>query len=49
MHLKIYRSAGTGAYMQKGTASRLMVASRSKVSFDQMVTPVLEIMDASLY
>jgi hypothetical protein len=34
--------------MQKGTASRVMVASRPK-DFDQMAVPVMEIMDSSLY
>jgi hypothetical protein len=38
------RSAGNGAYALKRTTSREMVASRPKVSFDQVVTP-----DGSLY
>jgi hypothetical protein len=33
MHLKNGRSAGNGAYEQKETFSRVMVASRPKVSF----------------
>jgi hypothetical protein len=33
MHLKNGISAGKGAYVQKGTTSRVMVASRPKVSF----------------
>jgi hypothetical protein len=33
MHLKHGRSAGNGAYVWKGTTSRVMVASRPKVSF----------------
>jgi hypothetical protein len=43
------RSAGNGTYGRKGTTSRVMVASRPKVSFDQMAAPVLEIMDGSMY
>jgi hypothetical protein len=35
------RSAGNGAYWRKGTTSRVMVASRPKVSFDEMAAPVL--------
>jgi hypothetical protein len=31
--LKNVRSAGDGVYARKGTSSRMMVASRSKVSF----------------
>jgi hypothetical protein len=31
--------------VMKRTTSRVMVASRSKISFDQMAAPVLEIMD----
>jgi hypothetical protein len=42
------RSAGSGAYTQKGTTSRVMVASRTTVSFNQMAAPVLEIFDGSL-
>jgi hypothetical protein len=38
-------SAGKNAYMWKGTTSRVMLASRPKVSFDQMTAPVPEIMD----
>jgi hypothetical protein len=33
IHLKSGRSAGNGAYVRKGSISRVMVASRSKVSF----------------
>jgi hypothetical protein len=33
MHLKHGRGAGNGAYRRKGTISRVMVASRPKVSF----------------
>jgi hypothetical protein len=33
MHLQNFRSAGNGAYERKGTTSRVMVASRPKVSF----------------
>jgi hypothetical protein len=33
MHLKNGRSAGNGAYARKGTTSKVMVASRLKVSF----------------
>jgi hypothetical protein len=33
MHLKIGRSAGNSAYVQMGISSRVMVASRPKVSF----------------
>jgi hypothetical protein len=34
--------------VRKGTISRVMVASRPKVSFDQMAAPVPEIMGGSL-
>jgi hypothetical protein len=37
------------AYVQQGTTSKVMVASRPKVSFDQMAAPIPEIMDGSLY
>jgi hypothetical protein len=47
MHLKNDRSAGNGAYARKRTTSRVKVASRLKVSFDQMAEPVPEIMDGS--
>jgi hypothetical protein len=33
----------------EGTTSRLIVVSRSKVSFDRMAAPGPEIMDGSLY
>jgi hypothetical protein len=33
MHLKNGINTGNGAYMQKGTSSRVIVASRPKVSF----------------
>jgi hypothetical protein len=41
------RSAGNGACAWKGTTSRVMVASRPKVSFPQMVGPVPQISDSS--
>jgi hypothetical protein len=37
-----------GAYVWKGTTSRVMVAVRHKVGFDQMASPVPEIIDGSL-
>jgi hypothetical protein len=40
------RSVGNGAYAQKGTTSRVMVARRPKVN--QLAAPVPEIMDGSL-
>jgi hypothetical protein len=43
------RNTGNDAYMQKGTTSRVMVASRHKVSFYQIAALVPEIMDGSLY
>jgi hypothetical protein len=46
MHLKNGRSAENRAYMQKGATSRVMAASRPKVSFDQMAAPIPEIMDS---
>jgi hypothetical protein len=49
MRLKYGRSTGDSAYARKGTTSRVIVASRSKVSFDQMPTPASEIMDGSLF
>jgi hypothetical protein len=39
------RSTGNGAYMWKGTVSRVMVVSRPEVSFEQMAASVPEIMD----
>jgi hypothetical protein len=45
MHLKNGGSTENGEYMQKGTALRVVVASRLKVSFDQMAASVPEIMD----
>jgi hypothetical protein len=48
MHLKNDRSAGIGAYMQKGTTSSVTVASRPEISFDQMAAPVPEIINGSL-
>jgi hypothetical protein len=45
---KTGRSAVKGAYTRKGIISRVMVASRPKVSFDKMAAPVPEIMDMSL-
>jgi hypothetical protein len=38
------RRSGNGAQARKGTTSRVMVARRSKVSFDQMAAQVPEIM-----
>jgi hypothetical protein len=32
-----------------GSTTRVMVASRPKINFDQMTAPVPEIMDSSLY
>jgi hypothetical protein len=49
MHLKTVRSAGNGACALKGTTSRLMMARRPKVSFDQTAAPVPKIMDCSFY
>jgi hypothetical protein len=43
------RSAWNGAYMQKGTTLRVMVASRPKVIFDQITATVPEITDITLY
>jgi hypothetical protein len=45
--LKNGRSAGNGVYMQKGTTSRVMGASRPKLVIYQMAARVLEIMDTS--
>jgi hypothetical protein len=46
MHLeKNDRSAGNGGYAWKGITSRVMVASRPEIKFDQMAAPVPEIMD----
>jgi hypothetical protein len=42
------RSAGNDPYARKGTTTGVMVASRPKVIFDQMATPVPEIIDGSL-
>jgi hypothetical protein len=39
------RSAGNGEYALKGTTSRVIVASKPKVNFDQIAVPVPEIMD----
>jgi hypothetical protein len=44
MHCKNSRSAGNGVFQLNGTTSRVMVASRAKVVFDQMAEPVPEIM-----
>jgi hypothetical protein len=49
MHLKNGRSIGNDPYMWKGITSRVIVASRPKVSFDQMAAPVPEIMDDSIW
>jgi hypothetical protein len=43
------RRAGNGSCVWKGGYSRVMMASRPKVSFDQMAAPVPEIMAGSLY
>jgi hypothetical protein len=43
------RRGGNSAYARKGTASKVTVGSRPKVSFDQMAAPVPEIMDGYLY
>jgi hypothetical protein len=43
------RSNGNSAYAPKGSTSKVMVASRSKVSFHQMAAPVQDIMDGFLY
>lgn len=43
------RSAGNGAYERKRTIWKVMVANIAKVSFDQMVILVSEIIDTSLY
>jgi hypothetical protein len=42
-------SAGNGAYERMGTAWRVMVASRPKIIFGEMITPVPEIIDDSSY
>jgi hypothetical protein len=42
------RSAGKDAYTRKGATSRMMMASRIKVSFDHMSAQIPEIMDSSL-
>jgi hypothetical protein len=47
--LKNGRSAGNGAYARKGTISRVMVASRLKVSFYHRAASVPKIIDVSLY
>jgi hypothetical protein len=39
------RCSGNGAYTRKATTSWVMVASRPRISFDQKVAPVLEIVD----
>jgi hypothetical protein len=44
MHLKKWHKHWD---VQKGITLRVMLASRPKVNFDQMATPVLEIMDRS--
>jgi hypothetical protein len=43
------RSCRNGACTQKETASRMMVASRPKVSFGPDGSPSPEIMDGALY
>jgi hypothetical protein len=45
MNLKNGKRAGNGAYVREGIASRAIVVSRPKVSFDQMTAPILHIMD----
>jgi hypothetical protein len=47
MHLKNGRSAGNGAYTQKGATLRVMLASMCKVSAQMAAVP--EMMDDSLY
>jgi hypothetical protein len=42
------RSSESGAWARKGTASRVMVASRPKIIFDH-IARVPEIVDGSLY
>jgi hypothetical protein len=42
---KIGRAVENGAYIQKGTTSRVMMASRLEVNSDQMAAPIPEIMD----
>jgi hypothetical protein len=41
------RSVGNGANVQEGTASRVMVASRPKATFDKTAATIPEIMDAA--
>jgi hypothetical protein len=41
------RSNGNGAYAKKRTTLRVMVANRLKLLFNQMATPIPEIMDES--
>jgi hypothetical protein len=45
MHLKSGRSAENGAYTWKGATSRVMVATKLKLTFGQMAAPGPEIMD----
>jgi hypothetical protein len=45
MHVNNGRSARNDADARKGTVSRMMVASRPSVSFDEIAAPVPEIMD----
>jgi hypothetical protein len=47
IHLKNGISTWDDAYTQQWTTLRVMVASRPKVSFDQMAAQVPEIMDGS--
>jgi hypothetical protein len=42
-------SAGNGAFAWKGTTSRVVVACRPKLIFDQMAALVPEIIDTTLY
>jgi hypothetical protein len=44
MHLKNGKITGNGVYALNGTISRMMVASKLKIS-DQKAAPVLKIMD----
>jgi hypothetical protein len=44
-YLKNDRNAGNGAYTQKGTTSRVIMASRPKDVFDQIAAPVSYVMD----
>jgi hypothetical protein len=49
MHLKNGRSTESGAYMQKETTSRMMVAIRTKFVFGLITVPIQDIMDGFRY